>query len=142
MKSKYNVNEQDIQPARVKSEDGWREMNIKWLLCEKTVGCRSAVLFKAAFKAGSVHEKHIHHKADEVVYVISGVGRHGQGDEEWEIGSGDSYFIPRGMTHWGYGTDPKDPLVLIGTWVGGGSLEDTGSEFVGKVERKSSRTSP
>ncbi|OGP94523.1 MAG: hypothetical protein A2157_08390 [Deltaproteobacteria bacterium RBG_16_47_11] len=84
MKSKFNVNERDIQPAKVKSEEGWREMNIRWLLSEKTVGSRNAVLFKAIIKAGAAHEKHIHHKADELVYIISGKARHGQGDEEWE----------------------------------------------------------
>jgi len=135
-KSKFNIHEDEVQRARVQSEDGWREMNIKWLLCQETVGCQSAVLFKAVIRAGAAHEKHIHRQADELIYIIQGKGRHGQGEEEWDVGAGDSYFIPRGLTHWAYGTDPGDPLTLVGTYVGGGSLAETGYEFVEKLERK------
>ena len=130
LKSKYSVNEHNIQPARVKRNEGWHEMNIKWLLDEKTVGIKSAVLFKAVIKAGAAHEKHLHHKADELVYIISGKGCHGLGDEEWDTGPGDAYLDPRDIVHWSYGTDPDDPLILVGVYVGAGSLEDTGYEFV------------
>ena len=135
LKSKYSLNERDIQPAPVKRDEGWREMNIKWLLGEKTVGIKSAVLFKAVVKAGAAHEKHLHHKVDELVYIISGKGRHGLGDEEWDIGPGDAYLNPRGIVHWSYGTDPSDPLILVGVYVGAGSLEDTGYEFVERLEK-------
>jgi len=135
-KSKFNIHEDDIQPARVKLEDGWRQMNIKWLLCKETVGCESAVFFKTVIRAGAAHEKHIHHKADELIYVIKGKGRHGQGDEEWDVGPGDSYFIPRGLIHWAYGTTTNDPLILVGVYVGGGSIEETGYEFIERLEKK------
>ena len=111
-------------------------MNIKWLLCKETVGLESAVLFKTVIRAGAAHEKHIHHKADEIIYVIKGKGRHGQGDEEWDVGPGDSYFIPRGWIHWAYGTAANDPLILVGAYVGGGSIEETGYEFIEKLEHR------
>ena len=138
-KSTFNVHESEVQPAKVKREDGWREMNIKWLICEETVGCKSAVLFKTVMKQGTAHEKHLHQKADEICYVIQGKGRHGQAEEEWEIGAGDSYFVPRGVVHWAYGTDPRDPLILVGVYVGGGSLEATGYEFVERLDSKSTK---
>ena len=124
------------QLAKVQLEDGWREMNIKWLLSEKTVGCRSAVLFKAVLKVGTAHEKHIHHNADELVYIISGKGRHGQGDEEWEVEPGDSYYVPRGLVHWAYGIDVNDPMTSVGVYVGAGCIEDTGYAFVERLENK------
>jgi len=135
-KEKYTANERDIQPAKVRSEEGWRQMNIKWLICEENMGCKSAVLFKAVIKAGAAHEKHLHSNADELTYIISGKGRRGMGDEneEWDIGAGDICFYPRGMVHWTYGTDPDDPLVAIGAYVGAGSLENTGYEFVEKIK--------
>ena len=40
------------------------------------------------------------------------------------------------MAQWGYGTDPKDPLTVVGVYVGGGFLEDTGYEFVELLEPK------
>ena len=114
LQSKYILNERDIQPARVKRDEGWHEMNIKWLLCEETIGLKSAVLFKSIIKVGAAHEKHLHHKADELVYIISGKGRHGLGDEERDTGPGDAYLNPRNMVHWSRGTDPNDPLILDG----------------------------
>ena len=135
LQSKYSLNERDIQPSRVKRDEGWREISIKLLLSEKTVGIKSAVLYKTVVKAGAAHEKHLHHKADEMVYIISGKGRHGLGDEEWDIGPGDAYLNPREMVHWTYGTSPNDPLILVGVYVGAGSLEDTGYEFVERLEK-------
>ena len=35
-KSKYNVHEDEVQPAKVLLKDGWREMNIRFLLDKKT----------------------------------------------------------------------------------------------------------
>ena len=134
LQSKYSLNERDIKPARIKRDEGWREMNIKWLLGEETIGLKSALLFKSVIKAGAAHEKHLHHKSDELIYIISGKGRHGLGDEEWDIGPGDAYLNPRDIVHWSYGTDPNDPLTLVGVYLGAGSLEDTGYEFVEKLE--------
>ena len=135
LREKYAVHEKDIQPARVMRENGWREVNIKWLLGEQTVGLKSAVLFKAVIKAGAAHEKHLHRKADELVYMISGKGRHGLGEEEWDIGPGDAYLNPKDIVHWSFGTDPNDPLVLVGVYVGAGTLEGTGYEFVSRLEK-------
>ena len=135
LQSKYSLNERDIKPARIKRDEGWREMNIKWLLGEETIGLKSALLFKSVIKAGAAHEKHLHHKSDELIYIISGKGRHGLGDEEWDIGPGDTYLNPRDMVHWSYGTDPNDPLNLVGVYVGAGSIEDTGYEFIERLEK-------
>ena len=129
-KSKFNVHERDVSSAKVKSEDGWREVNIKLLLTKQNVGCQSACLYKAVIKFGASHGKHLHHHADEFVYIMSGRGRHGQGNEEWDLEAGDSYFIPKGVVHWAFGTDRNDPLTAIGTYVGAGSFEETGYEVV------------
>ena len=88
-------------------------MNIRFLLCKETVGCTSAVMYRAIHKYGAAHEKHIHHNADEYVYCISGKGHRWQGDEEWDVGPGDAFFIPRGMVHAALGTDPDDPFSVV-----------------------------
>jgi len=134
IRQQYAVHEREIPFAKVKRAEGWREMNIKWLLGEATVGLKTACMFKAVIKAGAAHENHLHRKADELVYIISGKGRHGLGDEAWDIGPGDAYLNPKDMPHWSYGTDPNDPIVLVGVYVGAGSIEDTGYEYIGTVE--------
>jgi len=57
------------------------------------------------------------------------------GDEEWDTGPGDAYLNPRDIVHWSYGTDPNNPLTLVGVYVGAGSLEDTAYEFVERLEK-------
>ncbi len=52
-KEKYTLNERDVQPAKVLLENGWKEMNIKWLISEENMGCKSAVLFKAVEGVGT-----------------------------------------------------------------------------------------
>ncbi|MFQ5895334.1 MAG: cupin domain-containing protein [Nitrospinota bacterium] len=133
MKERYCVNVRDIPNASLDKAEGWR-MNIKWLLNRHTVGCESACLFHATFRPGAAHEKHKHTNADEVVFVVSGKGAHGQGEEEWEVGPGDAYFVPRGMVHWGRATDPADPFVVVGAYIGVGSLEESGYAFVERLE--------
>jgi quercetin dioxygenase-like cupin family protein len=86
--------------------------------------------------AGAAHEKHIHHKADEFCYLISGKGRFGVGNEEWDVEAGDAFLAPRGMVHWGYGTDPNEGETVVGVYVDAGSLEDTGDEFVESLKRE------
>jgi len=44
-KSKYDGHENEVQPARLKREDEWRELSIKWLISAETVGCKSGVFF-------------------------------------------------------------------------------------------------
>jgi hypothetical protein len=40
------------------------------------------------------------------------------------------------LIHWAYGTATNDPLILVGVYVGGGSIEETGYEFIERLERK------
>ena len=135
LREKYALHERDVQSAQGNPDEGWRGIDIKFLLSEATVGIKSAVLFKAVIKAGTAHEKHLHHVSDELVYIISGKGRHGLGDEEWDIGPGDTYLNPKEIVHWSYGNDPNDPLTVVGVYLDAGSLEDTGYEFVEKLEK-------
>ena len=46
LQAKYSLNERDIQPAKVKRDEGWREMNIKWLLGEETMGRQGTPWFR------------------------------------------------------------------------------------------------
>ena len=122
--------------AKVKQDQGWRKIDIKFLLCEKTIGLKSGVLYRTIVEAGGAHEKHFHRNSDELVYIISGKGRHGAGDEEWDIAAGNSYLNPKGVVHWTYATDPSEPLVLVGVYIAAGSVEDTGYDFVESLQPK------
>ena len=60
----------------------------------------------------SLHKKRAHEDAEEVMYILSGRAIGGVGKEEFEIGKGDTVWVPRGMVHWAY--NPFDePLEML-----------------------------
>jgi len=60
----------------------------------------------------SVHKRHVHPHAEEVIYILSGKGMSGIGDSEVVMSQGDTMFVPRGAIHWFY--NPFDePVEMI-----------------------------
>ena len=83
------------------------------LIDKDTVGAEDITFAYCRFEAKtSLHKKHIHKDAEEVIYILSGRGMSGIGDTEMEMGKGDTMFIPRGVVHWYY--NPFDePVEMI-----------------------------
>lgn len=83
------------------------------LVDKDTVGAEDITFAYCKFEAKtSVHKKHLHEHAEEVIYILSGRGMSGIGDTEVEMGKGDTMFIPRGAVHWFY--NPFDePVEMI-----------------------------
>ncbi len=71
------------------------------LVDKDTVGAEDITFAYCRFEAKtSLHKKHIHKDAEEVIYILSGKGLSGIGDKEVEMSKGDTMFVPRGMVHW------------------------------------------
>jgi len=83
------------------------------LIDKDTVGAEDITFAYCRFEAKtSVHKKHIHQDAEEVIYILSGRGMSGVGNTEMEMGKGETMFIPRGMVHWFYNPFDK-PVEMI-----------------------------
>lgn len=50
----------------------------------------------------SFHKKHTHENAEEIMYILSGKIMGGVVDQEFEVGKGDTIWVPRGAVHWAY----------------------------------------
>jgi quercetin dioxygenase-like cupin family protein len=48
----------------------------------------------------SIHKKHAHPEAEEIMYILKGRGMCGVCDEEFEVRPGDTLWVPRGAPHW------------------------------------------
>ena len=48
----------------------------------------------------SIHKKHSHPNAEEIMYILSGRGRAGMEEAEFEVEAGDTIWVPRGAVHW------------------------------------------
>ncbi len=71
------------------------------LVDKDTAGAEDITFAYCRFEAKtSMHKKHIHKDAEEVIYILSGRGMSGIGDREMEMGKGDTMFVPRGEVHW------------------------------------------
>lgn len=71
------------------------------LIDEQTVDAQDITFGHSRFEPRtSVHKKHRHPNAEEVMYILSGRGVAGVNGVETVIGSGDTLWVPRGAVHW------------------------------------------
>ncbi len=83
------------------------------LVDEETVGAKNITFAYCRFEAKtSYHKKHVHKNSEEVMYILSGKGFSGVGKKEFEIGAGDTIWIPRGEVHWAYNPF-EEPLEML-----------------------------
>ncbi len=61
------------------------------------------------FAAGARTVDH-HHSSDQVLYVVSGIGKVGNADGEHVISVGDCVIIPADETHWHGAADTGSPM--------------------------------
>ncbi len=132
--SNYHVRLADTRADNTTEEDGWSRADFRILIGPHTIPEAKGCHYRGYFPPGGAHKKHYHEKSDEIVYVIQGHGAHGQGDDEWEVGPGSSYYIPHGVVHWLRNLDPVQPIEVIGVYFDAGSLEETGYVYLGPVQ--------
>ncbi len=104
---KYRVSVDDVEiiPA-AKSDAGFSNMDIRFLITDKVSGAEDLSLFRTVFPPGfSAHQKHYHKDIEEVMFGIRGRGVVGIEDsdgkaEEYEISPGVAVFVPGNAVHW------------------------------------------
>ncbi len=73
------------------------------LVDEDTVGAEDITFGYSKFDPHtSIHKKHAHTEAEEIMYILKGRGMTGIKDTEFELSEGETLFVPRGETHWFY----------------------------------------
>jgi mannose-6-phosphate isomerase-like protein (cupin superfamily) len=53
-----------------------------------------------------------------------------------EVRKGHFHYIPRGVEHWLYNLSDKEPIEIIGVYIGAGSVKETGYVYLGEVTEK------
>lgn len=84
----------DITPYVTKDGSEIRE-----LLHPDHHGVQLQSLAEAIVPPGTKTLPHRHHRTEEIYHITSGTGRMTLGDEEFEVGQGDSIRIPPGTAH-------------------------------------------
>jgi len=128
----FQTHVDDVRPADVKSEQGWRAMDIRFLISDRNGGARDCCFWRTVFPPGAAHERHLHPNAEEILYVLRGRGGAGADDEEHEVTPGTAQYIPAGQVHWMRNLSDTQELELVGVY-GAPSLEAAGYVYVSEI---------
>lgn len=132
MASKYAlVHVDDVQPENMQKGDGWAISEFRLPISGKDGS--STTLFHSIFRPGSTHAKHLHSRCDEIAVYLRGHGIVGQGNERTEVRAGHCRLMPKGSEHFFHNETKDEEGLVIGFYVGAGSVPDTGYEFRGAV---------
>jgi quercetin dioxygenase-like cupin family protein len=132
----FQLNVTEIDPAPVMRDDGWRDMDIRFLVGRETANAGEVCFWRTVFPPGAAHERHYHPHAAEVLYVLRGRGAAGTEDEEHEVVPGTAQYIPPGAVHWLRNLELDDELEIVGCYAPAGSLEDAGYVFVSEISEQ------
>jgi quercetin dioxygenase-like cupin family protein len=68
---------------------------------------------RQAMPGGAASPVHLHQNEDETIFLLSGTGTFWAGDQRWDLKSGDTVFLPRGLPHAYVLTSPSVELLTI-----------------------------
>jgi quercetin dioxygenase-like cupin family protein len=129
----FQIHVSEMEPAALTLDEGWRKMDIRFLVRNDNAGSTRVCWWRTIFPPGAAHERHFHPNAEEVLYVIRGRGAAGTEDEEHEVGPGTAVYIPAGAIHWLRNLDDREELEIVGCYAGASSLEEAGYVFVSEI---------
>jgi quercetin dioxygenase-like cupin family protein len=125
----YRRNIRDVPLEEgLRPEEGWVEMQVQFLIDERTAGSRQLVVGRTLLPPGARHERHRHTNADEFLLVTSGRGVIYTDEGEEPSEAGDVVFTPAGQWH-GFENRSDEEVLLIWGWSRAGSLEAAGYEL-------------
>jgi oxalate decarboxylase/phosphoglucose isomerase-like protein (cupin superfamily) len=139
---KHRVSVDDVQTAAsAKSDIGFANMDIRFLITDKISGAEELSLFRTVFPPGfSAHQKHFHVDIEEVIFGIRGRGvvgmEHPDGKvEEYEISPGVAVFIPKSYVHWFRNLEPDKEVEICGVYsaANAGDYKPEDYKYVGEI---------
>ena len=126
----FRTNLRDVPLVEgLKKDDGWIDMQVQFLIDQKTARTDNLVLGWTVLKPGASHERHLHRYCDEFFIVLKGQGHVYTDKGEEPSSEGDVVFSPRGFGH-GFKNTSNEDVVLVWGWSGAGSIEASGYEVV------------
>jgi mannose-6-phosphate isomerase-like protein (cupin superfamily) len=121
----------DIEPEAMDEDAGWSITEFRLPISKKQGS--SSTMFHSIFMPGSIHKKHRHDNCDEIYSIVRGHGLAGAGTDRVEVRKGHFHYIPKGVEHWLYNLSNKEPVEIIGVYIGAGSVKETGYVYLGDV---------
>jgi quercetin dioxygenase-like cupin family protein len=121
-----NIRDVPLVPG-LQRDEGWVDMQVQFLIDQKSAGADKLVVGWTVLKPGARHERHRHHNCDEFFIVLKGRGTIYTDKGEEPSGEGDVVYSPRDCWH-GFNNNSDEDVLLVWGWSGAGSLEASGYE--------------
>lgn len=131
MARKYFTHVDDVTPENMDAGDGWLITEFRLPFSDRQG--LGTTMFHATFNPGAVHKKHQHENCEEIYYIVSGRGIAGAGGATEEIGAGHFHYVPAGTEHWLANESDEEPIIVVGWYLGAGSVAATGYVYMGDV---------
>ena len=110
----------------LRAEDGWVNMNVKFLITRETVHAERTVFGVTVFPPGAMHDIHRHPNAEETEYIVEGHGIARVGADDVEMGPGDIVFVKANDDHGFHNTSQTERAVMVWCYGGAASLQEAG----------------
>ena len=110
----------------LRAEDGWVNMNVKFLITRESVKAEQTVFGITVFPPGAKHDIHRHPHAEETEYIVEGRGIARVGDDDVAMAPGDIVFVPANDYHGFENTSETERAVMVWCYGGAASLEEAG----------------
>jgi quercetin dioxygenase-like cupin family protein len=81
------VNVEDVAPEGVREKDGWKQMDIRFLITRKRQGSTNCIMWRVIFTPDAQHKRHRHINSDELFYIIRGHAVSSVDGKEYVVGS-------------------------------------------------------
>ncbi|MFT3873579.1 MAG: cupin domain-containing protein [Nocardioides sp.] len=127
---RYRVSSDAVAPdGNLLAEDGWIDMEVRWLITADSVGARQTVVGRTVLQPGSKHDIHRHPHAEEWEYVVSGTAVKHVGPDSVRLKAGDVVFVPANVFHGLENASTTEPVVTIWGYSGAATLDAAGYEL-------------
>ncbi len=123
----------------LKADDGWIDMDVRWLVTADNVGAENSVFGLTIFPPGAKHDIHRHPNAEEIEYIVSGSGVAQVGEDNVEISAGELVFVPQNEYHGFHNTSDAE-TVMVWTYAPAASLEQAG--YIRKEDDEAGDSAP
>jgi len=133
---RYVISMEEVEPLDTKGAKDFFRSSCKVLISKERMGAKGC-MFRATFRPGGYHAKHLHTESDEFVYIIScGKAIKGIEDKVYEMRPGMCFFLPKGVSHWMKNLDEKENIEVVGVYPETGNLDETGYKFLGEIPER------
>ncbi len=110
----YIISLDEIKPDDVGDAEGFRGVDIRWMITDTTIGDHST-LFRVIFPKGAYHGPHWHTFTDELLFTVRGHAIQWVNGKLCEMVPGTAMYIPKGTIHW-MRNDSDDDVEVIGIY--------------------------